>query len=191
MGEQNSRRWRGSALAAALVTMATAGAALWATDSSAQTVEERVGGHRDWSVYEHGSGASRVCWVATTPKSWRARRGGADVTGQVRRGEIFLNVAIRPSQNVANEISFIAGYPLRSNGAVRVTIGGDGFEMFSDGETAWLENAAADNSMVTAMKAGTEARVVGVSARGTETTDTFSLLGFTAALDDAARLCSG
>ena len=180
-----SARRRATALAAILACAATAQAA------TAQTVEERVGGHRDWSVYEHGSGASRVCWVATTPKRWTARRGGTDVTSSVRRGEIYLNVAVRPSQGVTNEVSFIAGYPLRSDAAVRVTIGSDRFDMFSEGEIAWLENAAADTRVVTTMKAGVEAQVVGTSARGTQTTDTFSLLGFTAALDDAVKLCGG
>jgi hypothetical protein len=184
MGERNSRRWRGFAAVAAL-------AALGAATVAAQTVEERVGGHRDWSVYEHGSGAGRVCWVATTPKRWTARRGGSDVTGSVRRGEIYLNVAVRPGQNVRNEVSFIAGYPLRENTAVRVSVGGDRFEMFSQGETAWLENADSDNEVVAAMKAGIDAQIVGVSARGTQTTDTFSLLGFTAALEDAQKLCGG
>jgi hypothetical protein len=171
--------------------MATAIAALAAATAAAQTVEERVGGHRDWSVYEHGSGASRVCWVASTPKRWTARRGGTDVTSSVRRGEIYLNVAVRPGQGVSNEASFIAGYPLREDAAVRVSIAGNNFEMFSQGETAWLENADADGRMVAAMKAGVEAQVVGTSSRGTQTTDTFSLLGFTAALEDAQRLCGG
>jgi hypothetical protein len=182
MSRQSGRAIRGTLLCAAI---AAAGAA------SAQNVEERVGGHRDWSVYEHGEGASRVCWVATTPKSWRARRGGSDVTGQVRRGEIFLNVAVRPGQGVRNEVSFIAGYPLRESQAVRISIGDSGFEMGAKGESAWPENAAADDRVVAAMKAGVEAQVVGVSSRGTQTTDVFSLLGFTAALDDATKLCGG
>jgi hypothetical protein len=172
-------------------TILAAAALAIAAPAAAQTVEERVGGHRDWSVYEHGDGAAKVCWVATTPTRWTARRGGTDVTSSVRRGEIYLNVAVRPGQGVKNEASFIAGYPLRDDSAVRVTIGGDSFQMFSEGETAWLENAAADDRLIAAMRAGVEAQVVGVSARGTETTDTFSLLGFTAALEDATKLCGG
>lgn len=174
---------------AGAITGAIAGVAL-ATGATAQTVEERVGGHRDWSVYEHGAGDGRVCWVATTPKRSTARRGGTDVTNSVRRGEIYLNVAVRPGQNVRNEVSFIAGYPLRAND-VRLSIGGDSFALLADGETAWTQDPAADDRTVAAMKAGVEAQVVGVSTRGTRTTDTFSLLGFTAALEDAQKLCGG
>jgi len=39
------------------------------------------------------------------------------------------------------------------------------------------------------MKAGSSAIVTGRSARGTVTKDTFSLLGFTAALEEAATRC--
>ena len=171
--------------AAAAATLAMAAAAAWA-----QPLEERIAGHRDWSVYEHGSGASRVCWVATTPKGWVARRNGRDVTSSVRRGEIFLNVAMRPGQGVANEPSFVAGYPLDDDRAVEVEIGGSEFEMFSEGESAWLENADRDDDMVAAMRRGIEAQVTGVSTRGTTTIDTFSLLGFTDALETARARCA-
>jgi hypothetical protein len=39
------------------------------------------------------------------------------------------------------------------------------------------------------MKRGAEAVVTGVSGRGTTTIDTFSLLGFTAAIEDAETRC--
>jgi hypothetical protein len=45
--------------------------------------------------------------------------------------------------------------------------------------------------MVTAMKRGANAMVTGVSGRGTVTKDKFSLLGFTAAVEDAEKRCSG
>ncbi|PKP62545.1 MAG: hypothetical protein CVT86_07515, partial [Alphaproteobacteria bacterium HGW-Alphaproteobacteria-8] len=51
------------------------------------------------------------------------------------------------------------------------------------------ENSAADDQIVAAMKRGTDAVLTGVSNRGTTTIDTYSLLGFTAALDEAQRLC--
>ena len=40
-----------------------------------------------------------------------------------------------------------------------------------------------------AMKRGSTAILTGVSGRGTQTRDTFSLLGFTAAVEEAARRC--
>jgi invasion protein IalB len=170
-----------AAVAAAFLSAVAGGAA-------AQTLEERIGGYRDWSVYEHGSGADRVCWISTTPMNWEARRGGQRV--EARRGGIYLNVAVRPGQGVANEPSFVAGYPLRDQPPVRVAIGDAEFDMFAVGEFAWPEDASADDSMVAAMRSGAQAVVTGVSSRGTTTVDTFSLMGFTAALDAARAACA-
>ena len=47
-----------------------------------------------------------------------------------------------------------------------------------------------DAKIVAAMKRGKQAVLVGQSGRGTRTQDTFSLLGFTAAVDDAGARCS-
>jgi invasion protein IalB len=44
---------------------------------------------------------------------------------------------------------------------------------------------------VTAMKRGASAVISAVSGRGTATKDTFSLSGFTAAVEDTAKRCGG
>jgi hypothetical protein len=178
----------GGALAAAAAAFG-----VFAASAEAQNLEDRIAAHREWSVYRYGSGDSRVCWISSTPLRWEARRGGQRVT--VQRGEIFFNVAVRPGQGVDNEPSFVAGYPLRSD-PVRVQIGADRFEMLpiggggEQGEFAWLRDADRDDDLVAAMRGGAEAVVTGVSTRGTTTVDTFSLMGFTAALQRAREACA-
>lgn len=169
---------RRAALAAALLAIAA--------PAAAQTYE-RVGAQQAWSVYERGSGASRECWIASTPTRWTARRGGQTV--QVNRGDIFLNVSIRPGENVRGEVSMITGYTYREGEPVRVQIGNDTFNLVSREGFAWSQDADADARLVDAMRRGIDATVTGVSNRGTTTIDTFSLLGFTAAMADAERLC--
>lgn len=168
------------AIGAAAVALAAYGAA-------AQTQFERAGAQRDWSVFASGEGAERVCWIVTKPTGWRAERDGRRV--DVNRGDIYLMVATRPGQDVGNEVSWVAGYPIRENGSVRLDIGGENFALFASGENAWPEDAAADDRVVDAMKRGSEAVATGTSTRGTTTIDTFSLMGFTAALEEAQRLC--
>ena len=178
-----ARRGATRILAAAV---AAAALALWGAAAAAQTEHERAGAQRDWSVFAVGEGAERVCWIVSKPKKWEARRGGARV--EANRGDIFLMVANRPAQNVREEISLVVGYPLRPDSTVRLDIGSDSFAMFVEGDTAWTQPAD-DARVVAAMKRGVEAVATGVSARGTTTIDTFSLLGFTAALDQAAAMC--
>ncbi|MEM6375482.1 MAG: invasion associated locus B family protein, partial [Pseudomonadota bacterium] len=54
---------------------------------------------------------------------------------------------------------------------------------------AWPASTSDDAKIVAAMKRGTDAVLTARSSRGTVTKDTFSLLGFTAALDEADSRC--
>jgi len=73
---------------------------------------------------------------------------------------------------------------------VNLKIDDNEFELFTEGEWAWPASAADDAKIVTAMKRGTEAVLTARSARGTQTKDTFSLLGFTAAIEEAEKRCT-
>ncbi|HHS88780.1 MAG TPA: hypothetical protein ENJ26_00250, partial [Rhodobacteraceae bacterium] len=77
---------------------------------------------------------------------------------------------------------------------VSMEISGQTFQLFTDKATnpemAWAPSEADDAKIITAMKRGAEAVLTARSARGTTTKDTFSLLGFTAALEEASKRCS-
>ncbi len=168
--------------------LALAGAVL-AGATGAQAQEEstnRVAAKTDWSVFVEDS--PRECWGVSAPKSWQAERDGSDVTEDVLRGDILLFVTFRPG--AAGEVSFTGGYPFAGGSTATVEIGGEEYEMFTDGEWAWPADADSDAAIVEAMKGGAEATVTAVSARGTTTTDTFSLMGFTAAMEDAESRCA-
>ena len=74
---------------------------------------------------------------------------------------------------------------------VTVAIGGTEYSLFTSGDWAWPASPADDAKLVAAMKRGADAVVTGISSRGTTTKDTFSLLGFTAATEDAEKRCAG
>jgi Invasion associated locus B (IalB) protein len=160
-------------------------AVLMATPAVGQT---RVDAKKDWSIFEAGEGAQKVCWIVSQPKSTSATRGGQTV--EVNRGDIFLMVAVRPADNVRNEVSFLAGYPFKEGSNVTVTVGSNDYTLFTNGENAWTQSGAEDDQITAAFRAGSEARVVGESSRGTTTRDVFSLSGFTAALDSARERCA-
>ncbi len=160
-------------------------AVLMAAPAVGQT---RVDAKRDWSIFEAGEGGSKVCWIVSQPKSTSATRGGQTV--QVNRGDIFLMVAVRPADDVRNEVSYLSGYPFKEGSNVTVTVGSNNYTLFTNGENAWTQSGAEDDQITAAFRAGSEARVVGESSRGTTTRDVFSLSGFTAALDAARQRCS-
>ena len=153
--------------------------------ASAQESTNRVATNTAWSVFVENS--PKECWVVSTPKETVNTKNGRPVS--VNRGNILLMVSWRPEKNIAGEVYFTGGYPFKEGSTVEVTIGDDTFQMFTKGDGAWPASPEEDAKFVAAMKRGREAVVVAMSKRGTRTQDTFSLLGFTAAYEDAAKRC--
>ena len=146
----------------------------------------RVAAKTDWSVFVEQDPIE--CWSVSAPKETVNMRDGRVVA--VRRGDILLFVTYRPSDEVRGEISFTGGYPFSQGSTVTLEVAGTTYEMFTDGEWAWPATASDDGKITTAMKRGTEAVLTARSSRGTVTKDTFSLLGFTAAIEEAEKRCA-
>jgi hypothetical protein len=149
---------------------------------------ERVAAHTDWSVFVANS--PKECYIVSPPTSSAATRDGQPA--EVQRGDIRLFVAFRPGEDVSNEVSFTGGYPFRPGSPVTLAVGSETFTMSPGegdaGEWAWT-SPSDDSRAVASMRRGSSAKLTATSARGTRTEDTFSLSGFTAAVEDAAARC--
>ena len=161
-------------------------AALLATGATAQEQStNRVAAKTDWSVFVEDNPTE--CWSVSTPKETVNSRDGRVVA--VNRGQTLLMVFYRPSAGAKGQVAFTGGYPFASGSTVTMDISGNNFELFTEGEWAWPATTEDDARIITAMKRGANAVLSGQSGRGTATKDTFSLLGFTAAVEDAAKRC--
>ena len=165
--------------AAAILTIATglAGTALAQESTNVVTTEG------DWTVFAGND--PKECWAVSPPRSTVNTKDGQQV--EVQRGDIRLYVAYRPG--AAGEVSFTGGYPFRPGSTVAVDIGGQKFDLFTEGENAWTGSSSEDAKLIAALRAGADAKVTGVSSRGTQTVDTFSLSGITAATNAAKAQC--
>lgn len=132
-----------------------------------------------WAAYSYKSGANTVCYVLSVPLT--------SEPATVKHGDNFFLVSKRPGQT-SFEPQFMAGYPLKPNSKVVVTVDGKTFEFFTKDSSAWLESNSAETQIVAAMRAGSNLTVKAVSSRGTNTAYTYSLKGITAALN-AAQKC--
>lgn len=155
--------------------------------AGAQESSNRVAANTDWSVFVEDNPTE--CWGVSAPKETVNSRDGNVV--QVRRGDILLFVFYRPGASVQGQVAFTGGYPFASGSTATLDIGGTKFELFTEGEWAWPATPEDDAKIVAAMKRGSGASMTARSGRGTVTKDTFSLLGFTAAVEEAARRCAG
>lgn len=152
----------------------------------AQDETNRVAAETDWAVFQGNE--PKECWAVTAPKETVNTRDGRVVS--VRRGDILLFVTYRPEQSIAGEVSFTGGYPFATGSTATMEVDGNTFELFTEGEYAWPATPADDLKIVTSMKRGSSAVLTARSARGTQTKDTFSLLGATAMIEEAEKLCA-
>jgi hypothetical protein len=138
-----------------------------------------------WSAYSAGEGASKTCYILSKPRAVQPR--GA------KRGPIFLMVSDWPDRKVKAEPQIVYGYPTKEGGAASLGIGGDKFTFFMRNEQAdgsgWLQSLADNTKLIEDMRQGVTVVAKGLSKRGTVTTDTYSLAGFSAALDKAHSAC--
>ncbi len=151
-----------------------------------ETTDNRVGASTDWSVFQETDPVE--CFSVSAPRDSTATRNGEAV--EANRSEIQLFVLFRPAASVTGQIAFTGGYPFAGGSTVTLDVGGTAFELFTEGEWAWPATPEDDAAIVAAMKRGSEAVVTGQSGRGTITKDTFSLSGFTAAVDEAQSRCA-
>ena len=142
-----------------------------------------LGSFTDWDaiviVRDNGE---RICYMISVPKA--AAPEGAN------RGNIFATITHRPKRKVRDEVNIVVGYPFKAGSDASLAIGASRFNLFTEGQGAWAYTPDDDSKMVAAMKSGGSMTVRGTSARGTDTTDQYSLAGFTAAYNAISQSCS-
>lgn len=137
--------------------------------------------YNKWAAYI-SEGSPKVCFAVSQPENSTPKN--------VRRGPIYFYVSHYPGDKVEGEISVKMGYPFPPGGKVTVTIGNDKFELFTKDEGAFVEKAEDEAKLVAALKAGNSMTIQGRSARGTNTSDSYSLSGTTDALTRIATDCA-
>jgi len=125
---------------------------------------------------------SKLCFVAATPSE---KKPGD------RQSRPVTALRFRLAQG---------RHPLRSQRQTRLSgetqtrrspspIGTDTFSLFPKDERAFVADATQELKLVEALKKGSKADVTATSARGTETTDTYTLSGLTQALTELGKQC--
>lgn len=166
-----------------------AGVALAAFAATAGQAQEestnQVGAETAWSVFEDTD--PRECWSVSAPTETVNTRDDRVVA--VRRGDILLMTFYRPDAGVDGQVVFTGGYPFAEGSTVNLVVDDSEFELFTEGEWAWPASSSDDAKIIAALKRGTDAVLTAESTRGTQTEDTFSLMGYTAAVEEAERRC--
>ncbi len=142
-----------------------------------------LGQYGDWGAYTASPGGKKLCFALAKPAS-------SETTPPNRpRNPSYMFISSRPADKVSNEVSIIIGYPFKPNADATAEVGTTSFALYTQQDGAWIKNAAEESHMIDAMRAGQNAVIKGISAKGTKTTDTFSLRGLAQALDRTGQEC--
>ena len=152
---------------------------LWPMTAMASEPKQ-IGSFADWRAYTFEDAGGKICYAVSEPKK--------DEGKYSKRGDIYFLVTHRPSGKVFNEISIITGYTYAKGEQPTATVGSQTFKFYSEGDAAWAFSKD-ESSLIDAMKRGSSMVVRGKSNRGTNTKDTYSLSGITAAMNAIDKEC--
>lgn len=142
-----------------------------------------VGQFGSWGAYTATPNGKKVCFALAKPASSKTNPANRP------RDPAYAFISTRPAEKVTNEVSIMIGYQLKPGSKSTLEVGGARYAMYTQGDGLWIKNAAEEERMVEALRKAADVTVKGVSAKGTETTDTFSLKGLAQALDRLAQDC--
>ncbi|MGC1236143.1 MAG: invasion associated locus B family protein, partial [Xanthobacteraceae bacterium] len=142
-----------------------------------------LGQYGIWGAYTASPGGKKMCFALAKPTASETNPPNRP------RNPVYMFISTRPADKVTNEVSLVVGYPFKAGTEATVQVGGTSFPLYTQQDGAWIKNAAEEAKMVDAMRGGDSAVIKGVSAKGTQSTDTFSLKGVSQALDRTAQEC--
>ncbi len=140
---------------------------------------DSIGKFDDWNAFAEKNRS--MCYIGSEPKKAQGK--------YTKRDDPFVLVTHRPKEKSLGVVSVVAGYVYKKSSEVELIVDKRTFKLFTDGGHAWAYDSKGDKSLVAAMRNGKKMVVKGTSSRGTKTTDTYSLQGFTAAYTAVNKAC--
>tara|TARA_B100000686_G_C16063951_1_gene605986 strand:+ start:45 stop:548 length:504 start_codon:yes stop_codon:yes gene_type:complete len=140
-----------------------------------------VGKFKNWESFTLQSEKGKICFAQTIP----AKR----VPSSFKREESRLFVTFRPAQSIQDEVSLTSGHIYKAS-TVRAKSGKKSFDFFSQDKFAWLLDNREEKNFIKLMKKATNLMIIARANNGTETTDHYSMMGFTKAYNTAKKSCS-
>ena len=141
-----------------------------------------LGEYGDWSAYFGQEGKNLVCYMASSPKKSEGK--------YTKRGDVYMAITHRPADKTFDVVNFVAGYTYKKDAPITVKIGNTVIkDLFADQDKAWALTENVDKKLVAEMKRGNQLTIEGASFKGTQTKDTYSLKGFSAAYRAISEKC--
>ena len=140
-----------------------------------------IGKFKDWESFVLSKEGTKICFAQSIPVVRAPKK--------LKREPSRLFVSFRPAENIKNEISVTNGYEFKLKSPVTAKSGKKSFDLFSKGRFAWVVDNEDESKLIVTMKKASRLMIIGNTDKGDQTTDHYSMMGFTKAYKSAKKSC--
>ena len=141
-----------------------------------------VGKFKDWESFVLSQDGNKTCFAQSIPVVRAPKK--------IKRDPSRLFVSFRPAENIKNEFSVTNGYEFKLKAPVTAKSGKKSYDLFSKGRFAWIVDNEDEIKLIVTMKKASRLMIIGNTDKGDQTTDHYSMMGFTKAYNTAKKSCS-
>ena len=143
---------------------------------------KKIGKYKDWEVMAVTEASGKVCFAQSSPILQAPKSNKRDAK---------LFIAFRPAEKITNEVSVTAGYEFNKNNSITAASGKYKFKFdIKEQGFAWITDTKIELKMIKRMKRGSRIMITGYNQKGSQTSDHYSLLGFTKAYNATKKACT-
>ena len=141
-----------------------------------------IGKFKDWESFTLLQNGNKVCFAQSIPVVRAPKK--------LKREPSRLFVSFRPAENIKNEISVTNGYEFKIKAPVQAKSGKKSYDLFSKGKFAWVVDNNDEKKLIVTMKKASRLMIIGNTNKDDQTTDHYSMMGYTKAYNTAKKNCS-
>jgi len=149
--------------------------------ASAEENLKSIGKYKNWESFILLKEDNKICFAQSIPIIRAPKK--------LKRNPSRLFVSFRPNENIKNEISVTNGYEFKSKAPVAAKSGKKSYDLFSKGQFAWVVDSEDEGKLILTMKKASRLMIIGNSNSGIQSTDHYSMMGFTKAYNAAKKSC--
>jgi len=150
--------------------------------SNAEEGLKSLGKFKDWESFILLQDGIKVCFAQSIPVVKAPKK--------LKRDPSRLFVSFRPAENIKNEVSVTNGYKFKLKAPVAAKSGKKNYDLFSKGRFAWVVDNKDEAKLISTMRKASRLMIIGNTEKGDQTTDHYSMMGFTKAYNTAKKSCS-
>ena len=149
---------------------------------SAEESLKSIGKFKDWESFILAQDGNKICFAQSIPVVRAPKK--------LKREPSRLFISFRPAEDIKNEFSVTNGYEFKLKAPVTAKSGKKSYDLFSKGRFAWVVDNGDEQRLIVTMKKASRLMIIGNTEKDDETTDHYSMMGFTKAYNAAKKNCS-